>query len=195
METERRPERADAARNRRAILRATEELLRDNPPEQVSVERVAAAAGVGKGTVFHRFGSRIGLIQELLIERAQAFTDSLETGPPPLGPGAPAGERLLAFVDAAIELIERNIGLMVALEHAAATSRQEDRDSHPVYGAWHRHVSALLAEAAPGVDAEVTAHLLLGALHSDPVVLAFREGEGERVAAALRVMVNGLIDR
>ena len=40
-------ERADAARNRAAILRATEELLAERGAEHVSLDAVAAAAGVG----------------------------------------------------------------------------------------------------------------------------------------------------
>src|SRR4051794_17425263 len=44
-------ERADAARNRRRVLEAAAELFQRNP-ECVTMEAVAAAAGVGKGTVF-----------------------------------------------------------------------------------------------------------------------------------------------
>src|SRR6267154_2367665 len=95
--TAERPERADAARNRRAILSATEELLTHHRPEQISMEQVAAAAGVGKGTVFHRFGNRMGLMLALMYERAHALHDAVTTGPPPLGPGAPPRERLVAF--------------------------------------------------------------------------------------------------
>ena len=40
-----RRDRADAARNRRAILRATEELLARHRPDEISMEQVAAAAG------------------------------------------------------------------------------------------------------------------------------------------------------
>lgn len=76
-----RRERADAARNRHAILKATESLLSEHPPEQVSMERIAAAAGVGKGTVFHRFGSRAGLMRELMLERAHALRESVTDGP------------------------------------------------------------------------------------------------------------------
>lgn len=76
-------ERADAARNRRAILRATEELLAVHGPERISLDRVAATAGVGKGTVFRRFGSRTGLFQELLAERAARIRDAIDSGPPP----------------------------------------------------------------------------------------------------------------
>ena len=75
--------RADAVRNRTAILRATEELLTRYHPQQISMEKVAAAAGVGKGTVFHRFGSRHGLMRALMQERAQDLEIAITTGPPP----------------------------------------------------------------------------------------------------------------
>ena len=83
------PERADAARNRRAILAATERLLASHRPQDISMEQVAAAAGVGKGTVFHRFGNRNGLMYALMVQRAQALEEAVTAGPPPLGPGAP----------------------------------------------------------------------------------------------------------
>ena len=47
------PERADAARNRRLVLDAARQLFQENP-SCVTMEAVAAAAGVGKGTVFRR---------------------------------------------------------------------------------------------------------------------------------------------
>src|SRR2546423_9961218 len=85
--------RADAARNRQAILRAAEELLAAHRPEDISLEQVAAAAGVGKGTVFHRFGNRTGLMYALMEQRARALEQAIATGPPPLGAGAPAAQR------------------------------------------------------------------------------------------------------
>ncbi|MER6944532.1 helix-turn-helix domain-containing protein [Nonomuraea sp. NPDC000554] len=188
-----RRERADAARNRQAILRAAEELLREHPPEQVSVERVAVAAGVGKGTVFHRFGSRIGLMQELMAERALALREAATEGPPPLGPGAPPRERLVAFLDAVVALATRNAGLMAAHEHAIATSRSGPRQTNPIYVFWHAHVSALIAEARPDVDAELIGHVLLGTLHMEPISDMLRAGDGGRLAAGLDELVTGLL--
>ena len=52
------------------------------------MEQVAAAAGVGKGTVFHRFGNRMGLMRALMIERAASLEQAVTSGPPPLGEGA-----------------------------------------------------------------------------------------------------------
>ncbi|NUP00212.1 MAG: helix-turn-helix transcriptional regulator [Nonomuraea sp.] len=190
-----RRERADAARNRRAILRAAEELLRRHPPEQVSVERVAVAAGVGKGTVFHRFGSRTGLMRELMSERVRELDQAVAEGPPPLGPGASPVERLVAFLKAVAELGARNGNLIAAHEHAMATSKSEPRESNPIYVAWHRHASALIAEGRPDVDADEIAHLLLGALHMEPIASRLRAGESARLAAAFTALAEGLLGK
>jgi len=192
-----RRERADAARNRRAILTATESLLAEHPPEQVSMERIAAAAGVGKGTVFHRFGSRAGLMRELMLERAHALRESVTDGPPPLGPGASPRQRLLAFLDAVVEVVGRNKGLLAALGHAATLPHDAQEDSHEqqsVYGFWHGHISALISEERPELDADLLAHMLLGALQSGPIVHLLGQGEARRLAVSLRLLVTGALD-
>ncbi|MFI9045976.1 TetR/AcrR family transcriptional regulator [Streptomyces sp. NPDC053427] len=54
-----------------------------HPPEHVSMERIAAAApGVRKGAVFHHFGSRAGLMRELMRERAHTLHELVTDGPP-----------------------------------------------------------------------------------------------------------------
>jgi AcrR family transcriptional regulator len=183
-----RRERADAARNRAAILRAAERLLVEHGPD-ISVEQVAHAAGVGKGTVFHRFGSRSGLMRALLEDRVRRLTDAVEDGPAPLGPGAPAKDRLLAFLDAVVELATRNVALVAAHEEAETGERQAGE----IYRYWHRHVSTLIAQARPELDAELLAHILLGALHSDLVVHLVRRGDTDRLTAALRELVGSLL--
>src|SRR3954463_12923529 len=90
-------ERADAARNRVKVLAAAEELFARHGPECVSMEAIATAAGVGKGTLFRRFGDRAGLARALLDERERRLQDDMIRGAPPLGPGAPPRERLIAF--------------------------------------------------------------------------------------------------
>lgn len=207
---DRRRERADAARNRRAILAATEELLTTHRAQDISMEQVAAKAGVGKGTIFHRFGTRTGLMRALMYERAQALTDALASGPPPLGPGAPDRDRLFAFLGAALDLIGRNKSLLAELSYAAATETQgnaaapaeaaeaQDDGKPMVYPLWHGHLSALLASQRQDIDVGLTAHLILGALHSEPILARLTaDGPGEgaaEVGAAVRAMVRSILD-
>ena len=91
------PERADAARNRQAILAAALTLVETRGVDCVTMDTVASEAGVGKGTLFRRFDSREGLMAAVLNESETAWQASVLSGPPPLGPGAPPMERLLAF--------------------------------------------------------------------------------------------------
>ncbi|WP_110945852.1 TetR/AcrR family transcriptional regulator [Streptomyces avicenniae] len=158
-----RAERADAVRNRGAVLRAAERLLAEGGGDHVSLDRVAALAGVGKGTVFRRFGSRAGLLQALLEERSLALREAIATGPPPLGPGAPAPERLLAFLDRLGAIAEGNAALLSAHEAACAEEKYDD----PSYRLWHGHLTALLAEARPDLDAGFLAHTLLAVFDGD----------------------------
>jgi len=192
-------ERADAARNRRAILAATERLLATHKPQDISMEQVAAAAGVGKGTVFHRFGNRTGLMYALMVQRAQALEEVVTAGPPPLGPGAPDRDRLLAFLDAIIGVVSSNKSLMAELAHPAAPppGRPEETHEpgkHPVYAFWHGHISALIAAQRPDADSDLIAHLLLGALHSEPILAELASSGSDRLAAALRALAAAVLD-
>ena len=202
--SEGRKERADAARNRRAILAATEKLLAAHRAQDISMDQVAAEAGVGKGTIFHRFGSRTGLMRALMYERARALSEAITQGPPPLGPGAPDRERLLAFLDAVIETVARNKSLFTELAYAAAGetaamgAKAEDEEpgaeKDRVYPLWHGHISALLAAQRPDLDADLTAHVMLGALHSEPVMAHLAAGEARQVVAAIRTIACSLLD-
>ena len=100
--------------------------------------------------------------------------------------------------------------LLAELSYAAATATQGDAaasketaeaqdDRKPlVYPIWHGHLSALLAAQRPDIDAGLTAHLVLGALHSEPILARLTgdgsgEGPGE-VAAAMRAMARSILD-
>lgn len=193
-------ERADAARNRRAILAATERLLAANRPQDVSMERVAAESGVAKGTVFHRFGNRAGLMLALMVERAHALEEAVRTGPPPLGEGAPDRDRLLAFVDAIVDVVSRNKSLLAELSRSGVTLPSSDEyhakqeNPHAVYAFWHGHIGALLRAENPAVDAGTVAHVLLGSLHSDPILAQLTADGPDRLKAALRAMICALLD-
>src|SRR4051812_50150341 len=88
-------ERSDAARNREALLEAAGRLVERSGADAVTMESVAEAAGVGKGTVFRRFGSRAGLMAAVLNRSEAAWQARGIAGPPPPRPRARARERLV----------------------------------------------------------------------------------------------------
>ena len=91
------PERADAARNRRHLLATAREMLAEQGAEKLTMDALAERAGLGKGTVFRRFGTRAGIFQALLDDDERDFQQQVLSGPPPLGPGAPPLDRLIAY--------------------------------------------------------------------------------------------------
>jgi polyketide synthase 12 len=97
-----RPERADAARNRVHLLVTAREMLAEQGADKLTMDALAERAGLGKGTVFRRFGTRAGIFHALLDDDERAFQEQVMSGPPPLGPGAPPLDRLVAYGQARI---------------------------------------------------------------------------------------------
>ena len=157
------PERRDALRNRARVLAAAQRLVSESGVEAVEIREVARAAGVGVGTVYRRFGDKAGLVASLLDERERLFQDRLLSGPPPLGPGAPARERLVAFLHGLVDMVDENLQLLRALHGATPGARFRVG----AYRAWRLHATILLEEAAPGIDAAWFAEMLLAPLAAD----------------------------
>ena len=180
-------ERADAARNRAKILAAARRLFSERGVEHVSMDAVAHAAGVGKGTLFRRFGDRAGLAHALLDESERALQEAVLRGPPPLGPGAPAVARLRAFFAALAGLFEEHRELLLTSETGQPTARFRTA----VYAAWHRHVTLFVAEARPDADAPLLAHLLLSPMSAG--LFDHLRGEERVELQALRAALDDLV--
>ncbi|HEV3318805.1 MAG TPA: helix-turn-helix domain-containing protein [Solirubrobacteraceae bacterium] len=181
-------ERADAAANRVRILQAARRVLAERGAAGTSIDAVACEAGVGKGTVFRRFGDRSGLFQALSDEHLRAFQDAFILGPPPLGPGAPPDERLGAFLDGLLDLYDSHLELTLALE--------KDRWRAPIEGylTLSMHVETLIRQISLRLDAPITAQLLLNALNVNLIGYLRRE-EGvslETIKTAVRPLIAGL---
>jgi len=147
-------ERADAARNRLAVLAAAERLFALHGVQHVSMDAIAAEAGVGKGTLFRRFGDRAGLARALLDRDDRALQEAAIRGPAPLGPGASPRARLKAFGAASFALLETHAELMTDAEGVGWLKSDAS--------AFRRlHVLVLIAEADPAADAEMLADVLL----------------------------------
>lgn len=182
-------ERADAAANRVRILQAARRVLAERGAAGTSIDAVASEAGVGKGTVFRRFGDRSGLFQALSDEHLRVFQDAFIAGPPPLGPGASPGERLAAFLDGLLDLYDSHFELTLALER--------DRWKAPIEGylTLSMHLENLLQQISPKLDAPITAQLLLNALNVNLISYLRRE-KGvslDSIKTAVRPLIAGLL--
>lgn len=163
-------ERADAARNREALLSAAAELVERCSVEGVTMEAVAQRAGVGKGTVFRRFESREGLMAALLDHSETAWQATILSGPAPLGPGAPAHERLIAFGHSRIEITLRHGALIRGAGQAGSRS-------YAARSFTAMHVRHLLAELGVSGDLTYLATTLLAPLEL-PILHQQLEQEG-----------------
>ncbi|WP_214109315.1 TetR/AcrR family transcriptional regulator [Acrocarpospora catenulata] len=158
-------ERADAARNREKVLAAAVKLFREHGVENVSMDAVATEAGVGKGTLFRRFGDKSGLVFALLDNKERLLQEAVLSGPPPLGPGAPPGERVMGFLDAYSDYLFGNIDLLRVSETATPGARYRIAS----YRFWHTHLRMLLTQLRPASDPDALAHALLALLGAEHV--------------------------
>ena len=117
---------------------------------------MAHEAGVGKGTVFRRFDSREGLMAAVL-DRSETAWQAVLSGPPPLGPGAPAMERLLTFGHSRLEAQPRHGRLIRAAGRAGARS-------YAVVSFAAMHIRYLLGELGVRGDLALLATSLLAPL-------------------------------
>src|SRR5438046_1229091 len=154
-------ERAAAARNRRLLLATAREMVAAQGADKLSRDGLAERAGLGKGTVFRRFGSRAGIFQALLDDDEREFQERVLAGPPPLGPGAPPLDRLIAYGNA-------RIGFLIGhreIARAALDGRERDQPAGSQTPMSRAHIRFLLGEMRLGAaDLDVLATQLTAAL-------------------------------
>ncbi|MEN3263172.1 helix-turn-helix domain-containing protein [Pseudonocardia sp.] len=174
-----RPLRADARRNRERVLAAADEAFADHG-FGVPLDEIAAAAGVGPGTVYRHFPTKEALFEAVSLARVQDVVDDARARADAADPGS-AFEGFLARL---AEEAGRKRDLPDALAGAG---------SHGIAGAvaeLHDALGVLLArgQAAGAVRGDITVPdlvaLLKGLLHTvrtDP-----EPGLRQRVFAVLR---------
>src|SRR6478672_1972093 len=113
--TETRPLRADAERNRKRLLDAAAEVFAEQGLEASTAE-IARRAGVGQGTVFRRFPTKDDLVAAIVVDRLGEITETAAA----LLAGSPPGGRVLAFMTELAQIHVRDHGLVEAVNGTRA---------------------------------------------------------------------------
>jgi AcrR family transcriptional regulator len=146
--------RADAARNRQAVICAARRVLAEHG-ESAGMEEIASAAGVGIGTLYRHFPTKTDLVSAILAEQLAAFVALAESDA-----DRPPWDRLVAVITALIEAQSTDRAMSNAPTCEIATSRPELVD---VRDRLSNRLARLLDEAAASgeVRADVEAGDLL----------------------------------
>jgi AcrR family transcriptional regulator len=186
-----RPLRRDASRNRQRALEAARRLFAERGG-QVTMEDVAAEAGIGKGTLYRGFPTRAALARTVLDESERELQAEVLTGLGVADRGPVAV--LTAFLVRAHRFTLDHLDLFcIATEGAGA------HHSSPAY-LWQRQTVAVLLDqarreaGAPDLDLDVVPDLLLAALAPD-LVRFQRDHVGldaARVEEAMAALVRGV---
>jgi AcrR family transcriptional regulator len=193
-----RPERRDAAENRRRILAAARDQFAAHGVDAVSMNQIAQVAGIGPGTLYRRFAHKGLLCAALLDESAARFHRELaalvgaDDAPAPLATLGAVLERLVAYN-------EENGPLLGAVADAAWGERRVIVYDGPFYRWLCQLVTTLLERAVAAgecrpLDSAWFADALLAPLAID-LYLFQRRVRGftpERIAAAARQLVAAL---
>lgn len=154
-------ERADAARNRRRILEVADGLFARKGADNVSMDEVAEAAGVGKGTLYRRFRDKAGLAIAVLDEKERRLQEKILRGPPPLGPDGDPKERIRALVGEMLTLIDQHTETYIVSESGG------NRYRSGWYDVLRRTVVICLADLKPDVDPAIWADAVLAPLNAE----------------------------
>jgi AcrR family transcriptional regulator len=178
-------ERADATRNRVRLLATARQMLAERGADKLTMDGLAEQAGLGKGTVFRRFGSRAGIFQALLDDDERTFQHRVLSGPPPLGPGATPLARLIAYGRARTGFLIRHREIA-----RAALDGSQPIPAGPRTPMSQIHIRMLLGQLSlDGIDLDMLTVQLAAALDG-PVLLYLSSDEFTDTADELEEQIG-----
>ena len=193
-------ERADAAANRRLILRTAAMLFEEQGVANVTMADIASAAGVGKGTLYRRFDNKAELALALMDNQMSIFQNEVLAQLREYGQqGRSNLFRVDYFLDALVTFTDSHLPLLCVVQSGGLVTEGRER-SRPYH--WqHQTIGGLLqraieaGELGTSVDVSYTADALLAPLRAD--IFRFqREVRGfslERISSGLRALAPALV--
>ena len=192
-------ERADAAANRQQILTAARDLFEQRGVEQVTMDDIAHAAGVGKGTLYRRYPDKAALVVALMdacfVNFERETLEEIEA----LSAHSSAIDQLHAFLDRLIGWTEEHTQWLGVIADQSTGSRRGSGRCGPIYRWLHGVVVYLLRQASAAGEANVddavyAADVILSAVDVDLYVFQRHERHysPEQIRAGLHQLVEGL---
>lgn len=192
-------ERRDAAEHRQQVLLTAARLFAERGVAAVTMDEIARAAGVGKGTLYRRYADKgtlcLALMDACVRHLQEEVSAELARG---VATASPL-KQLNAFLGRLLAFIEDHAEWLGVISDEAKGQRRGQFYRSPLYGWMHGVVVDLLERAVAEGEAEVddcvyTADALLAAVDVDLYLFQRRERgrSAEHVLAGLRCLVEGL---
>ena len=178
--------RADAVKNRELLLSTAQRLFAQNGVDAVTMSDIAEAAGVGKGTLYRHFASKVDLCQVLIDKDQRDLQDRTLLR---LRAQGDALDDLDWFLREVIAFVIRNQALVFAEASLGVLL------GHPAHLWWRQTIRGLLARINPSVDLDYTADMLFVML--DPRTIHYqltaRRYNEARIASGLSAALHQLV--
>jgi AcrR family transcriptional regulator len=172
---------ASPAERQDRILDAAHRLFRSQGYEQTGTREIAAAAGVGEGTIFYHFGSKSGLLDALGRRFSQQLRDDVTQGREPEELDlATTVARIFDHVDR-FGLRHEQLGLSLdspEIRHFMAA----DHSTFLAFCQLLLEGAKARGELKPGVNIEAAAELILSTI-STAITAVYACGQRDKAAA------------
>ena len=193
-----RPERRDAVLHRQQVLAAAAQLFGERGVEAVTMDEIAQAASVGKGTLYRRYADKGQLVLALMDACVQRLQDQV-AAELEASRGASALAQLEAVLARMVDWVEEHVTWLGVLSDQAAGPRRGAVHCGRLYGWMHGVVLELLERAVATGEAAIddcvyTADAILALLDIDLYVFQRRERgySPPQILAGMCRLVRGL---
>lgn len=182
------PTRRRSEKSRVAIIEATRALLLDRGFDGLSIEAVAARAGVGKQTIYRWWPSRPALVADVLLEDADKILATMPRTDDVTADLVSWAGRLAAALTTQRGNAMLRILTAASLEHEDTAARLRAGFSRPLVDSVRNR---LLAEHVQAELAAAAADALLGGVVY-PILSEGQNYSRQRAEAMVRIIVAGL---
>jgi AcrR family transcriptional regulator len=178
--------RADARRNRARLLAVAEHVFATQGTS-ASTEDIAAAAGVGIGTLFRHFPTKEALLEAVFVERLRQLVEDANA----LASASDSGEAFFTFFRSVLDQARGKSAIADALSHAGIDVQ---RDLADVKADLNKGLESLLvnAQQAGSVRSDVTIAELIALLVGAARALEQLGGNPTLEQRTLSIILDGL---